>query len=441
MPDITCKQFSDFLSRKSEHLDDLIIEDIRPVATLIGWVETAQLKAEDGTSHTFDRWNDVFPEMTQPWEDVVAGSCVGQPCFQDPVLIGLGYTRDMYKLQKIPYETSLFCYDQIMSADRAKQQFAYVVKNLRRATDRINSNRLRLEMFRIAGYHWIATMNRLVPFTFNENGTDMINVSVLPGLPTSKLVMNMLRQRVESQILAGALDVNVKDVPPAIEVLTDMETIWDLMEGDTTLNDHWRFNEFKAGSKEYYKYGWAGQVGNFMLHADIEPIRFQIVGNNLQRVFPYINIPATQGIKSIPNPAYITAPVQASLIWHRRAMINRMRDTTSINAMMPFAGRNYGGKWQFLKHDLTCGWHVAKNATGQDIRVPTPVDNSLQNQGKFHADFSYATQAQYPEFAEVFLHLREPACIVGKPLCSTPTYVEQDYNSANEVCPTPIIES
>jgi len=432
---VSCQAFTDFLSRRSEHLDEEILKDITPAETLIGYVETGEFRAEDGVSHTFDKFNRVYPDLSTPWSDVTAGGCIGSPCDPDVTLIGMGFTRDMYKLQQKSYETDLYCFDQIMSADRAKEQFAHTVQNLKDATVIINDNRIRNEMFRIAGHHWVCQMNGLAAFTFNENNTDLINVTP-SALPTSKLVTNMLRTRIQYQILSGALGKTVKDVPPKIEVLTDMETIWDLCKGDTTLSDHWRFDAFDPASKEFYQYGWAGQVGNFMLHADLSPIRFEIVGNNLRRVFPYTNIAATQGIKGIVNQAYIDAPVQAHFIWHRRGMMNRMRNTTSINPMMPFAARDFGGRWQFLMDNLTCGTAVAKNSGGSDITIPIPVNNSLRNKGKFHADFAYATQAQFPEYVEVFLALREQPCIVGEPLCSTPYYVTQDYSSSNDTCPT-----
>lgn len=433
MANISCQAFTDWLSRKSEHLDEEILRDINPTETIIGMFETGQFPAQDGVTHTFDRFNRVFPDMSAAWEDVTAGACIGAPCDPSVTRIGIGYTRDMYKLQRKAYETDLFCYDQILSADRAKQQFAHTVEILRDATNWIIGNRLRTELFRIAGYHWVAgagVAGGLAAFTFTETG-NLINVTP-SALPTSKLLTNMLRRRISTQILNGATGKVPKDQPPEIEVLTDMDTLWDMMAGDTTLSDHWRFNEFDHGAVEYYKYGWYGRVGNFMVKADLTPLRFQIVGNTLQQVFPYTNIAATQGIKGIVNDVYVNAPVQATFITHRRGMRSLVRDTTSIHPMMPFASRDFGGKWQFLMDNITCGTAVDRNG----LVIPIPVDNGLRNKGKFHADFEFATQAQYPEFVEVFLHLREPACVVELPPCATrPDYVTQDYTSANTPCP------
>lgn len=435
---VSCQAFTDFLSRRAEHLDDEILRDITPGASLIGHFETGRFPAQDGVSHTFDKFNRVFPDLSSAWTDVSIGNCVGNPCDPSETKIGLGFTRDMYKLQEKHYATDLFCFDAILSADRAKQQYAHIVENLRDATNIIISDRLRTELFRIATFKWscLTGGTPLAAFTFTETG-NLINV--LPSvMPTSKLVVNMLRRRVQNQILQGATGKVPMNMPPEIEVLADMEYIWDLIEGDTTLSDRWRFSAFEPSAKEYYQYGWAGRVGNFMLHADLTPLRFQIAndGVTLNRVFPYVNVAATQGIRGIVNPAYLTAPVTAVFIKHRRAMRNLVRDTTSIHPMMPFAARDFGGKWKFAMDNLTCGTANATDpTTGAAITIPIAVDNTRRNKGKFISDFEFATQAMFPEYLEVFLCLREPACTVGvAPCASTPAYVVQDYSSANDPC-------
>lgn len=421
---ITCKQFTDFLSRRSEHLDDEILKDITPLDTWIGHVATGRFPAQDGVSHTFDRFNRVWPDLSGAWGDVTAESCIGEPCDPNETKICFGYTRDSYKLQQKSYTTDLFCFDLILSADRAKQQFAHIVENLREATNHIISDRLKTEAFRVAGFHWNAGSHfSTTQFTYTEAGNMVVVIPSFP--PTSKLTAKMLQRRVQPQILAGALGKNPKGAPPMLELVTDMETIWELVEGNSELSDKWRFQDFDQASK-FYQYGWVGQIGNYAIRADTFPIRFQVRGNQLFRVYPYENAAATRGIKGEVNSAYINAPVQASFIWHRRAMTSLVRDTTSVNPMMPFAARDFGGKWQFVMDNMVC-----KQADGS----VTPVDNRRRNKGQFIADFGFATKADYPEFAEVILHLREPACVVEVPNCAdTPAYVTQDYTSDCDTC-------
>jgi len=430
---IPCSSFTDFLSRKSEHLDDNIIKSLHPTDTWIGHVSTGRFAAEDGVEHTFDRFENVFPDLSGCWEDVTATSCVGKPCDPTETKIGLGFTRDSYKLQRKSYATDLFCFDQILSADRAKKQFAHIIRTLRRASSLIVSHRMRTEAARIAKYKW-ATASGLTANSWYWN-TDCTVLNVMTK-PTSKMTARHLQRRVEPQLLEGALgeDIN-RGSQPMLETVLDMTTVWDMVEGNPELSDHWRFQSFDDAGK-FYKYGWMGKIGNFGMRADSMPLRF--CDKNTQNsdgtwqlgvIFPYNNVAATEGIKEQVNDQFTNAPIQMNFIWHRMAMMSLVRDTTAINPEMPFAARDFGGKWQFAMNNLTCGVDVNGN--------PIAVDNSRGNKGKFLADFSFATQAQYPEFAEAFLTLREPACVVDIPRCAAdPVCYVQDYSSANTECAT-----
>ena len=318
-------------------------------------------------------------------------------------------------------------------ADRAKKQFAHVIRTLRRASSLIVSDRLRREAARIAKYKWAAASGLTANTWYWNADCTVLNVAVVP---TSKMTARHLQRRVEPQILEGALgeDIN-RGTQPMLEYVSSMEEVWNMVEGNPELSDHWRFQQWDDASK-YHKYGWMGKVGNFGLRADTMPLRFCNLNTQnadgtwqLQLILPYTNVAATEGIKEQVNTQFLNAPIQMNYIWHRLAMTSLVRDTTVINPEMPFAARDFGGKWQFATNNLTCGTDVNGN--------PIAVDNSRGNKGKFLADFSFATQSQYPEFAEAFLALREPACIVDIPRCAAdPTCYVQDYSSANSVCAT-----
>lgn len=431
---IPCSKFTDFLSRRSEHLDDNIIRTLHPIDTWVGHVSTGRFAAEDGVEHTFDRWENVFPDLRGTWEDVTAASCVGTPC--DPALtkIGLGFTRDSYKLQRKAYSTDIFCFDQILSADRAKQQFAHVIRTLRRASSIISSHRLRTEALRIAKYKWATSNNTLTPITMTWDST--MTFLTVTALPTSKITASHLQRRVQPQIRAGALGEELnKNGAPMLEYVTAMDEIWQMTENNPTLSDHWRFQDWGDNASKYFQYGWSGKLGNYGLRDDTFQLRFNLYSTNgdgtytLQLIFPYTNVAATEGIKEQVNTDWDNAHYAIDFIWHRMAMTSLVRDSASINPEMPFAARDFAGKWRWAMNNLTCG--VDSNGN------PIAVDNSWGNKGKFLAMFSFATQAKYPEFAEAFLKLREPACIVDVPVCSAdPGYPTQNYSSENEVCAT-----
>jgi hypothetical protein len=447
---ISCGQFSDYIARKVEHLDDNIILSMHPLdSQWIGHVSTGRFPAEQGIEHTYDRFENVFP-ILPAWNDVQSAACIGTPC--DPAVnnVGLGFTRAAYRLQQIDYGTDLFCWDLILSADRATQQFAHFVRVLRRISTIVWSHRFRTQALQNAKYRWVCNNNGLT----NVVGTwdaAMQNLTLTPvtagtsALPTSKLGARHLQRRVDPQIRAGAEGPTInKSVQPMLELVTHMETVWNLVEGNPELTDHWRFRLFEEAAK-YYKYGWTGSVGNFGLRADAYSLRFNIVSYNtvtgvlvLNVVFPYTNVAATEGIKEDVNADYDNAAIQVDYIWHRKAMTSLVRDAKAINPEMPFAARDFAGKWQFVMDNLTCGnVSVADLITGTTKTIPVAVNNELRNKGKFRTSFGGAIQTEYPELAEVFISLREPAAIVDIPVCQTypSPYPFQNYQSANAVCP------
>jgi hypothetical protein len=409
--------------------------------TWVGHVSTGTFPAQAGVEHTFDRFENVFPDLTGPWVDVQAAACIGAPC--DPAVkkIGMGFTRDSYRLRQKAFETDLFCWDLILSGDRAKQQFSHVVRTLRRSSSIVLSDLFRHDAVTICKQKWATAANGLQPITayWDATGT-ILNVSIVP---TSKMTARHLQRRVHPQMLLGALgeDINHGGAP-MLEFVNDMESLWDLIEGSGELTDHWRFNDF-ADAEKFHRYGWTGRCGNYGIRADSMPLRFLNLQKQnadgtwqLQLAYPYTNVAATEGIKEDLNNDFQIAQIQANFIWHRMAMKILVRDATSINPEMPFAARDFGGKWQFCMDNLTCGTSVDANG----LVVPIAVDNKLRNKGLFHADFANSRQSEYPEFGELFLTLREPACIVDLPPCAgDPGYPAQSYDSENAPCATAAI--
>jgi hypothetical protein len=425
---LTCRQFSNVIMRRTEHLQDDILKDITPINSMTGMVETGSWKAFSGTSRTRDKFNRVAVDQHVAWSEVSDVNCVGTPCDPSETEICFGSTRIEYGLEKKSFRTQLVCYDQILTLDRAVEFWANAYQQLRDVQELVIENRYMSEYFRVAENKWVAQTNALTPFTFTE--VDNLITLTVSALPTAGMVVNMLKRRLQHQILTGSSGRTPMGGTPQLEVLTSMETIWELLQGNSNLTDHWQFQAFEAGSKEYDTYGWAGRVGNFMLKAALRPLRFQINPNGtLTQVFPYTNIPSSSGIKGIVNQTYIDAPVEALAIWNRRVMRQLVLDTAQVNPNMPFSARSLGGKWQFVQNNLTCGLDVNGN--------PVAVDNSRMNKGRWISDYEFATDPQFPEYGEVFLFLRAPPCIVASEPCGLSTaYPEQNYDSSCDGCET-----
>lgn len=422
---ISCKKFTDYLIRRTEHFDADIIRDITPTDGWIGHVNSGRFPDGEGVERQFDKLHRVYPDLSGAWTDVTTGHCEGTPCDPTETEIGLGYTQENYTLQQKSYKTQLFCFDQMMTADRAKEQMAAMISNLKDASNIIVSDRMKTEGFRIAGTKVLASTN-LTAFTYTSTGN--LTTMTPSALPTSVLTIEMLQRYVQPLLMEGALGADPTGVP-IFELVTDIETAWNLREGKSSLTDLYRFTDFVKGGA-LYKYGVTDAIGNFGIRADRFPIRFANNGGVLHRVFPYTNIAASggeggDGIRGRLNQDYLDAAYQIDFIWNRMAMQSQTRDASSINPMMPFAKRDFAGKWQFVMDNL------GADANG------CVIDNKRRNKGMFIADFAFATKATRPEWVVAFLSLRQRSCVTAVQVCSgyTPAaYQAQDYNSANDPC-------
>ncbi len=441
---VSCDKFTQFLVRQEPVYDKLILRDIRPEDGWIGTVNTGTFEAYSGTQHTLDRFNAVFPNTTKQWIPTEIGSCVGTPCDKIENCIGWGSTRLVYFLEEQSWATPLLCYDQDMHITQAKQQFSQIISDiLKPATSAIMSNFLRKRAAQIAEKKWVAdaTMSDFT-YTWVVVGDEEIYIDAT-AIPTSKLTPQMLQRRVSPLMLKGYFGKQpFKDMPPLIELVTDMETCWELDKLATsvpgalgnypTVAGNWRFEQWDAANK-YWRYGFSGQLGNYAMRVDPMGLRFNFVGIvggafRFQVVLPYRNVPSSgagdaAGLKSVENEDYQRAQYGWSLIWHRKAMTALVADATPVNPEMPFSSRNFGGKWQFVMDNL-----------GADVNGCV-IENKRRNKGQFIGDFKLAIRPEYVEFAELIFHKREPACVITVDTCSTETSYPQDYSSCNEPCP------
>lgn len=424
---LTGTQYAEFLVSQTPVFDELIIRDIRPTDGWIGHFNIGTWEAFSDTTHTYDRFRAVSPNVTKAWSRVQAGNCVGTPC--DPVAnpIGWGYERNEYFQEQISWRTDLLCFDQILAVTRAQEHFGQIVGDiLKPATSGIISDFARKRVADYAKKKWVADANMTdFTFTWETTGDEEIYLNTTAD-PTSKLTPQMLQRQVSRLQYEGYFGKQpFKDMPPLIELVTDMNTVWDLDKSasDTNVSDRWRFQEWEAANR-YYAYAFGGQLGNYVIRADPYAIRFNKISNGrYQRVLPYVNEPTTSGIGSVYNEDYDRAQYQFSYIWHRMAMMFLVAQTQTVNPLMPFANRSLAGEWTFAMDNL-----------GADCNG-VAISNYRRNKGFFFADFKVAAKPMYVEFAELIFHKREPAVVFTVDTCATdPGYPTQYYNDSNETC-------
>lgn len=432
-----------------------------------GWMAHATsgtFEAWSGTQHTRDRFNHVYPNVTKVWTAVAAGNCIGTPCDKNEHLIGWGSTRLTYFLEEQSWQTQLLCYDQEMHLTHAKEQFAYIIsKILKPATGTIQDNFLRKRGAQFADNKFICNRNFGSPasnfsYTWVLVGDEEIYIDTnAPNTQVFKLTPQMLQRLVEPLIRIGYMGENPfsDKTPPMLELVTDTQTCWELdklggqqgVGGVPSVSGNWRFEQWDAANK-YWRYGYSGQIGNYTVRVDAMGLRFNFVGNSpstpgqfrYQVVLPYKNIASSgagsaAGLKSISNPDFDNAQYAWSYIWHPKGIECLVAEALPVNPEMPFAARNFGGKWQFVMDNL-----------GADINGCV-IENKRRNKGQFIGDFKQAIAPNYTEFLVLLFHKREPSCVIEIQTCNPdPGYPVQTYSSANTTCvddhsgtsPTPI---
>jgi len=434
---ISCKQFASFLVSQEPVYDKEVLKDIRPFDGMIGYYNTGSFDAYSGTQHTFDRFNSVFPNVTTSWDNVNGAACSGQPCDPTENKIGWGWSRNTYQLEKQSWGSDILCFDQIMTKTKAKEHFRQIIDDvLRPATNWITTYYLQRKAMELsgslAGGNAFACAVGLPPINFSWVGAGYTTLRVtdnaaapITAASLGKLTPEILQSRVTRQYFLGAIQAG-KDGYDSLQLHTDKDTFRYLQKTNSTLYDAWRFGVFAPAAKEFYKYGFMGFVGDFMVKVLQFPLRFNptATAGNYTLVLPYKNVAATEGIKSVFNEDYDRAHYQISYINNPRALRVLPFRPEAVNPNMPFMVRDYGGRWKFATNDL-----------GADC-AGKPIDNSRGNKGKFIADFQLAVKPEHPEWLEAIFHKVDRGCVEIIPICEpdAESYPAQDYNSADPVC-------
>lgn len=430
---ISCLQFAQYVVSQEPYYDKQILKDIRPAfSDLVGFFQSQPYDAFTSNSHTFDKMRSVYPDTTRPWT-ASAGSvspdgssvdCTGYPCDPDSNQIGMGFSRYTYQLLNQSWETQLLCYDAIMSRTQAKEHYRQFIEDvLRPASMAINSSFITRNAWELSEQQ-ISVQTGMPSFTHTWDSGGYVYMTTNQD-PTGRLTPDIIRSYIQPQYMMGAIGAG-KDYYDQLQLMTDIDSFHYLAKQDPVLQTAWRFGEFEPASKEYYKYGLRGFVGDFKVKCLQAPMRFnQLSPGRYQQVLPYKNISATEGIRSIFNTDFQNAQYQISLITHPKMMTVMPFVPGQVNSEMPFLLRDFAGKWKFGMHDL-----------GADCNG-RPINNIRGNKGKFFADFRTAVKPGFPEWGIALFHRVDKPCItIVAPCNPNPGYPAQSYNSANATCPS-----
>lgn len=451
-----CTQYFSYLSDRTPHWENDILQDWFPTDDAwMGHVMTAPWDAFTGTQHVRDRFHMAAPDLTGGWNlfdtqsmltnnglgAAEAGEGCVAACSRAEVCVGWGITRKHFDRYTKAYTTRPFCFDEINTRAKAKEQMGDIVAGLKEITKMVQSDFLRTAALYFADTIYICGNALLeVPITaltFSNTACATIDVGGAGNLPTSMLTAQYLQRHYNPLQFSGYF--KSKFVPNGMfKLITDPVTSAQLTTQNPAFTSMYRLTDFTKGG-DLFKYGMTAAIGNFGISWDAYPMRFNWDAGAalLRRVWPWRNIAAGQaggpsmGVKKADNPLYFTARYQVSQIWHPEAMKRYVPNLESVSPEMPFLTRDLAGKWNFIGGNRDKVFVVIDPVTGDTCTI----DNKRGNQGAMFADFEAGIEFQRPELVRGILHLNEPGCVVNETPCSSdPGYVIQDYSGCLPLC-------
>jgi hypothetical protein len=442
---------------------DNILKDVRPMEPWVGHIKTGTVEMGTPIEVTKDRFRHVQVNSTKAWNRTQANGVGCAPTKQPEHQIGWGSDRLTFFEEDIHWGTPLMYYKQMMHISQAEAQTQYIIdKILRPATMRIHSVFAMKRHLYWADNKWVAASG-MPQFTYqwslggvNLDEEIWFDCSVPPSA-FFKLVPQMLQGQYMPMMqvgYGGANPYGEGDSAPVIELCTDNDVIWELdrLGGQTGVgppnnpavggpNGNWRFSDFKDSTK-YWRYGFSGSVGNYVVRFDTGGMRFNYVGDmgpawnggngnryRYQWLEPLTNYITTgaggaAGLGSRVNPAWTLAQIRISQIVHPEGLKLLYREESTINSELTFMHQNMGGKWGFVTDNL-----------GADVNG-VAIENKRRDAGQFIADFYNYMEPGNTEWLGVFLHKAEQMPVPNIN-CATasPGYPTQSYISELPICP------
>lgn len=430
----------------------------------VGQFKTAPWASFTGTQHVRDRLHMAAPDLSQAWAtfdtqsalstlnglaDTADPPCTDNMCTPPELCVAWGITRKHFDRYRKSYTTMPFCFDEINTRAKAKEQLSDIIAGLKDISKMVVADYLRAAALMFADKIYVAG----AALTELNIGTDAVitgNCTTIDlpvaNLPTSELTMPYLQRFYEPLQFEGYF--KSKYVPNGtFKLITDPVTSQQLTTGNPAFTSMYRLTDFTAGGN-YFKYGMSAGCGNYGIAWDSAPMRFywDQYAAILRRVWPFVNVIAggtgpggeagpSMGYRKVVNRQYLLAPYQISQVWHPEAMVRYTPNLTPVSPEMPFLTRDLAGKWNFIGGNRDRVFTVVDPITGD----PCTVDNKRGNQGALYSDFEIGIEAQRPELIRGILHLREPGCVTDQSPCSTPPeYIIQTYNTCLPLCQAPI---
>lgn len=436
---ISCSTFRTNLAAQTPVYDKIFLPDFKPMdSPVIGRHETQAWQDGTGDTHVFDRIHVGQPNLTQSWQRIDAGECAAAVCSPPSKFVAFGTERNTYFKEQFQLRSQPFCMTQLRHQTNPQDQIAEIYKVLKKIPEMYMTDWMQVHAFDFAPTVQIAD-NDFPTFTPNR-GINVagqlvtINLGNDNLLPQSQLTWPYLNYLTTLLGLEGYYEGGSGLAMGMYNLITDPRVWFKLTNGMDSMKDMMALTDTDQAS-QLFKIGYGVQkpFGNIApTLTNMNQIRFQRSGaGTLSRVFPYINVTTTTGIKRRVNPAWVNARYALSFLWHPKAIKIWTPTFGKIHPQIPSVNSSFYGQWQFVNNQ---GLIQLNNTDG----TTCTENNDDQRWFYWLVDLEQGFQYKYPEWIMPILHLIDGSgkdCMVNDPVCGDiPQYVSQDYNDNPSQC-------
>jgi hypothetical protein len=273
-----------------------------------------------------------------------------------------------------------FCLEQLRFGAMGDRQAKGIVENLMNQSRYVWTRRYQLEALKYA-----------TKAVVTENGLVYSTGETIPAVePFGKLNSNVTDEIYRKLQFDGGVKYAyaMSEGQPVFALILDSIADREMMKGDEATRQDFRWAESGAGlmSKLLEPLGAKKTYGGFFHLSDGIALRYNWDGAQLVEVPPYLtNTAATQGTKSIENPAYATAQYTVSFAYTKGGITNMHPAMPKSYEGMRFGKQTYAGEWEWLN-------------------IREKYCNPFENTGNWISKFVHGTRQNDPRLLYAIVH-------------------------------------
>ena len=386
-PDLSV--INDFFTTSVNQFVEPIYNKIWRTNPFISIIPRAEFTPMDGLVPKVVTTTSAMPTGYPDWSNLALSDGTSDGCDITPTSISDGTIERHYQLEVNAWISRVLCLTDLQFSWQVAQEVANYQKNLMQYITVTWSDWYRVKTLCACG----TKLSTLATGGVYQSDDGNCDFSGLAGhLPTTALSWDHINPFYDQLMQAGAemSAVGYSEGQPLLSLICGPGVKRNLWQDDTKVRDtvNWgdAFQNFTAR-------GINTSINGVIPNLDLYPIRFETDGTTA--IYPTINVAATKGTKSIPNPDYLTvargglAVYETAYLMSRDVWEARVRPVGPTNfGMAAFDPINYVGDLRWI------------NNKDND-------QNPLGNKGYYRMDIQAAARPVYPEFGIAIMTLAQ----------------------------------